>query len=169
MKMKLALLAASICISSAAFGAPSTTDVDFVTKATQAGIAEVAAGKVAESNGQSASVKTFGKRMVADHSKAGDELKKVADKNGITVPTEPSSDQQQTGKRLEGLKGTEFDKAYADQMVKDHEDAVTLFTNEASSGSNADLKAFAKKTLPTLQQHLKMAHALPEGTMSKTQ
>jgi putative membrane protein len=169
MQMKLALLAASICISSTVLAAPSTTDVDFVSKAAQAGMAEVAAGKVAEANGQSASVKAFGKRMIADHTTAGDELKKVADKSGITMPTSPSSEQQQVGKRLEGLKGADFDKAYADQMVKDHEDAVTLFTNEASSGSNADLKSFAKKTLPTLQEHLKMAHALPEGTMSKSQ
>jgi len=169
MKMKLALLAGSICISSAVLAGPSTTDVDFVTKATQAGMAEVAAGKVAEANAQNASVKAFGKRMIADHSKAGDELKKVAEKSGITAPTSPSSEQQQTGKRLEGLKGAEFDKAYADQMVKDHEDAVTLFMNEESSGSNADLKSFAKKTLPTLQEHLKMAKALPGSTASTSQ
>jgi putative membrane protein len=107
--------------------------------------------------------------MVSDHAKAGDELKQVAEKSGIRVPTSPSSEQQQAGKHLEGLKGAEFDKAYADQMLKDHEDAVTLFVNEASSGSNADLKSFAKKTLPTLQEHLKMAKTLPGNTTSMSQ
>ena len=166
MKSKLALTMAILCSSASAFAAPSTADTDFVNKAAQAGLAEVAAGKVAETNGQSAAVKAFGKRMVADHSKAGDELKKVAGKTGIVVPGSPSSEQEQSGQHLQSLKGSEFDTAYAEQMVKDHEDAVRLFETEASSGSDAALKAFAQKTLPTLKEHLKMAKALPGGAKS---
>src|SRR5579862_9620730 len=127
MTMRFVLIAATFGMSTAAFAAPSTTDTDFVMNATQAGIAEVAAGKVAESNGQSAAVKAFGRRMVADHTKAGDELKQIASKKGVMQPTSPSDAQKQAGQKLQALKGADFDKAYAAQMVKDHEDAVTLF------------------------------------------
>jgi putative membrane protein len=167
MTTRCALIAATLFAGTTAFAAPSTTDTDFVMRAAQAGMAEVAAGKMAESNGQAASVKSFGKRMVADHTKAGDELKQIAGKKGVMMPTSPSDEQKKAGQRLQGLKGAEFDKAYAAQMVKDHEDAVTLFENESDSGMDPDLKAFAKKTLPTLQEHLTMAKALPEGAMSK--
>jgi len=166
MKTIIALFAAATCVTTVAMAA-SSTDTDFATKAAQAGMAEVAAGKVAESKGASASVKAFGKRMVADHTKAGDELKKVADKSGVSLPASPSPEQQQVNQRLEGMQGADFDRAYSQQMVKDHEEAVALFKNEASAGSDANLKAFAQKTLPTLEQHLKMAQALPEGVQSK--
>ena len=156
-----ALFAIAACAAGTAFAAPSASDTDFVKKAGQAGMAEVAAGRMAESSGQSPSVKTFGQRMVTDHSKAGDELKSVASKGGISVPTSPSSEQKATAQKLAKMKGADFDKAYAKQMVSDHEEAVALFQKEASSGTDPDLKAFAQKTLPTLQEHLKMAQALP--------
>lgn len=162
-----ALIAMSVLAMAGASAAPSSTDTEFVTKAAQAGMAEVAAGKVAESHGQSAAVKAFGKRMVADHSKAGDELKQVATKSGAKLPSSPSTEQQEAGRRLEGMKGADFDRAYAEQMVKDHQEAVALFQSEASSGGDADLKSFAQKTLPTLQEHLRMAQALPEGASAK--
>jgi putative membrane protein len=163
----LVLIAASSLAMTQALAAPSSTDMEFVTKAAQAGMAEVAAGKVAERNGQSAAVKAFGKRMVTDHTKAGDELKQVAAKSGAKLPSSPAAEQQEAGRRLEGMKGADFDRAYAEQMVKDHQEAVALFQNEASSGSDAGLKSFAQKTLPTLEEHLRMAQALPEGAMSK--
>jgi putative membrane protein len=156
-----ALGAAVACAAGTAFAAPSAADTDFVKKAAQAGMAEVAAGRMAMSKGQSESVKTFGQRMVTDHSKAGDELKTVAAKSGITVPSTTSSEQKAAAEKLGKMQGADFDKAYAKQMVSDHEEAVALFQKEASAGSDADLKAFAQKTLPTLQEHLKMAQALP--------
>jgi putative membrane protein len=79
------------------------------------------------------------------------------------MPTTTSEEQKQAAQKLAGLSGDAFDKAYADQMVKDHEDAVALFDKESTSGNDADLKAFAGMTLPTLQDHLKMAKALPGG------
>ncbi|HJT98871.1 MAG TPA: DUF4142 domain-containing protein [Rhodanobacteraceae bacterium] len=166
--MKTLVLIAAATVAGSAFAASSGADSDFVTKAAQAGMAEVAAGKVAESQGKSAAVKSFGKRMVADHSKANDELKQVAMKNGAKVPSAPSSEQEMAGRRLQAMKGDEFDRAYSEQMVKDHEDAVALFKKEASSGSDPALKSFAQKTLPTLEEHLEMAKALPGGSMSKS-
>ena len=151
-----------------AFAAPSATDTEFATKAAEAGIAEISEGHAAETKGQSAAVKAFGKTMVDDHTKAADALKNVAAKSGVKLPTATSSDEKQVAQKLAGLKGAEFDKAYSEQAVKDHEAAVALFKNEASAGSDAGLKTFAQETLPTLEEHLRMAKALPSGgAMSK--
>jgi putative membrane protein len=157
----VALSAAVACATGTAFAAPSAADTDFVKKAAQAGTAEVAAGNMAVSKGQSESVKTFGQRMVTDHSKAGEELKAVATKSGLTLPSTVSSEQKAAAEKLGKMQGADFDKAYAKQMVSDHQEAVALFQKEASSGNDADLKAFAQKTLPALQEHLKMAQTLP--------
>jgi putative membrane protein len=163
MNTRLVLASALFVACGSAFAAPSATDTDFVTKAGQAGIAEIAAGHMAEKQGQSAGTKAFGKRMVADHTKAADGLKRAAEKSGAKMPTTTSEAQKQAGEKLAGLRGDAFDKAYAEQMVKDHEEAVALFEKESTSGSDSDLKAFAGMTLPTLQEHLKMARALPGG------
>lgn len=135
-------------------------DQDFVTKAGQGGLAEVQIGQLAATKGVAADVKAFGQRMVSDHGKANDELKSVAATAGATVPSEPSSDQRDTMAKLDKESGADFDKAYAKAMVKDHKEDIDLFKKEASSGQNADLKAFAQKTLPTLEEHLRMAEAL---------
>jgi putative membrane protein len=162
MKVLSALIVAAVS-AAPVFAASSSTDADFVTKAAQAGMAEVAAGKLAASKGESPAVKKFGQRMVRDHTKANEELKSVASKSGATVPASTSPEQKAAGQQLETMQGAEFDEAYARQMVKDHEEAVELFRKESTSGSDAGLKAFAAKTLPTLQQHLEMAKELPPG------
>ena len=169
MKNISAWLAASLLAAAPAFAAPSATDTEFATKAAEAGMAEISAGRAAEVNGQSADVKSFGKKMVDDHTKAADELKNVAAKSGVKLPTTMSAAQKAAGEKLAKLKGAEFDKAYAEQAVKDHEEAVALFKKEASAGSDAGLKSFALETLPTLEDHLRMAKALPSGgsAMSK--
>ena len=135
-------------------------DQDFVTKAGQGGLAEVQMGQVAATKGVADDVKSFGQRMAADHSKANDELKTIASTAGATVPTEPSSDQRDMLAKFNKESGADFDKAYAKAMVKDHKEDIDLFKKEASSGQNADLRAFAQKTLSTLEEHLRLAEAL---------
>ena len=135
-------------------------DEDFVTKAAQGSAAEVAAGNLAKTKGSSEAVRQFGTKMVADHSKSGEELKAVASKKGMTVPTTPDDKHQKAMSKLEGMSGADFDKAFKSQMVADHEDTIALFEKQAKSGKDADLKAFAQKTLPDLKHHLEMAKAL---------
>jgi putative membrane protein len=162
-KMMLATALAIALGTGIATAASSSPDADFVMKAGQANMAEIATGKIAESNGQSNATKAFGKRMIADHTKAGDGLKTAAKKSGAKVPSSVSAEQKADADKLKSEKGADFDTAYAAQAVKDHEAAVSLFQQEASSGSDPDLKAFAAKTLPTLEEHLKMAKMLPAG------
>jgi putative membrane protein len=120
----------------------SANDKTFMKKAAKGGMMEVAMGKLAEQNAQSDDVKSFGKRMVTDHSKANDELKSIASKKGVQLPSK-----EHTSKWTS-------DKAYIDTMVKDHEKDLAEFKEEANSGSDPDVKKFADDTAKVIQEHL---------------
>jgi len=160
MKSIHVLFAFAMTWAAAATAAGSSSDAEFVKKAAAAGMAEVAVGRLAVSNGQSADIKQFGQRMVDDHSKANDDLKAAAAKDNIDLPSAPTKEQQAAADKLGKLNGAAFDKEYARMMVKDHEEAVALFKKEAASGSSSNVKAFAQKALPTLEEHLTMAKDL---------
>jgi putative membrane protein len=128
---------------------------NFWSNAAQGGMAEVELGKLAVQKSQNADVKKFAQMMITDHSKANDELKALAAKKNVTLPTNLGSHQSAVDK-LTTLTGKDFDTAYVETMVSDHEKTVELFKKRAEDSSDADLQAFAKKTLPTLEAHLKM-------------
>jgi putative membrane protein len=141
----------------------SNADRKFATTAAMSGMAEVELGRLAAERGASDAVKQFGQRMVDDHSKANDELKQWATTAGVTLPTALDAKHQAVVAKLNRLSGAAFDRAYAQQMVKDHTKAVQLFQREADRGTDAGLKTFASATLPTLQEHLRMARSLNAG------
>jgi putative membrane protein len=163
MKTNIALLASLAFAVAGSAAAKGGGDSDFVMKAAQGGMEEVELGKLASSKGANASVKQFGDRMVSDHSKANDELKMAAQKDNVTVPSELSKKQQDDVAKLNKLDGAAFDKAYAKMMVSDHKEDISLFEKEAKSGKDANVKAFAQQTLPTLQEHLRLAQAMEQG------
>jgi putative membrane protein len=132
-------------------------DAHFAKEAAQGGMAEVKLGQLAQEKGSNDLVKSFAKRMVDDHSKANDKLKEVASRESITLPNDLSAKDQATYDRLSKLNGAAFDRAYARDMVKDHETDVAAFQKEANGGKTDSLKSFASETLPTLQDHLKQA------------
>ena len=142
-------------------GSLSSNDREFVTMAAHASWAEIATGELAQKNGASDAVRQFGQRMVKDHGMANKELETVAGKLGMTPPKGPDPKHQADAQMLAKLTGAEFDRQYSAHMVKDHEMSVALFQKQASGGGNAELKQFAAKQLPILQEHLKMARSLP--------
>ena len=178
----LALLVAATGAAAQATGASSAAgmktgagttlpagDKAFVEKAAIGGLAEVEFGKLAQQKGSNDQVKQFGSHMVADHSKANDELKQVASSKGVTLPSDLDAKHKNKMAKLQKLSGAQFDRAYMDDMVADHKEDVADFKKEASSGKDSDIKAFAAKTLPTLEDHLKMAQstdAAVKGTKS---
>jgi len=135
----------------------AAADQAFVKEAAIGGMAEVELGRLAADKASSADVKKFGQRMVDDHSKANDELKMVAMNKNITLPTAVDAKHKATEDRLSKLSGDAFDRAYMREMVADHVKDVAAFKRESQAGRDADVKAFATKTLPTLQDHLQMA------------
>ncbi|KTC62870.1 hypothetical protein AO262_19455 [Pseudomonas fluorescens ABAC62] len=153
MGLTFALVAGSMSTAMAA------TSNDFVEHAAEGGITEVEAGKLALEKSSSADVKTFAEHMVTDHTKANQELMALAKKLDIEVPDDAALTDKAKKAILE-MRDESFDKAYANNQVVAHEKTVELFKKEATSSDNAELKAFATKTLPTLEAHLKMAKEL---------
>jgi putative membrane protein len=123
----------------------SAEDKTFMKKAAKGGMLEIAMGNLAEQKARSEDVKSFGKRMVIDHSKASDGLKSIASRKGVQLPAKEPN-----------IKWTS-DKAYMDTMVKDHEKDLAEFKEEASSGSDPDVKKFADDTAKIVQGHLDLA------------
>jgi putative membrane protein len=148
--------------------AGAKADQTFVMEAAMAGMAEVEHGKLASQKATNPKVKAFGQQMVTDHTKAGDELKTIASAKQITPPTSMGPKHQATHDKLMKLSGAEFDRAYMTDMVADHQKAVADFTAEANSGADPQVKAFAAKTLPTIQGHLKMAQELQKEVGGST-
>lgn len=132
----------------------SDQDKKFADAAAKGGLMEVMMGKLAATNAENSVVKSLGAMMVTDHSKANDELKNWASGAGYTLPTNLDAEKQKMYDDLKAKKGKDFDKKYTELMVSDHKEDVEAFKKEASEGTEASLKSFAAKTLPTLEHHL---------------
>jgi putative membrane protein len=137
----------------------SNADHQFVMEAARGGMAEVELGQLASQKAQSDQVKQFAQRMVQDHGKANDELKSLAQQKNITLPTDLDSKHKATHDRLSKLSGAQFDRAYMQDMLQDHRKDVNDFRKESQSGKDPDVKAWAAKTLPTLEEHLRLAQS----------
>ena len=145
----------------AGMGNLRSRDQKFVMDAAMANMMEIEAGRMATQQGASEQVKQFGQRMVDDHTAAGTELATLASSKGITLPTAIDDKHRNDVTKMSSMSGAGFDRAFSKMMLKDHAKAVDLFEKQSTKGTDADLKAFAAKTLPTLQEHLQMARSLP--------
>jgi putative membrane protein len=134
--------------------AVSSDDSKFATTAAAGGMAEVEIGKLAEQKTTNAQIKSFAAMMITDHGKANDALMAIAKTKNITLPATLDADHQKKMDDLSKLSGKDFDKAYVDAMVDGHQKTLKLMQDEAKDGKDADLKAFATQTAPTVQMHL---------------
>lgn len=169
MKLSTMLLIAALgTASTVALGADAISAADFTKKAGEAGVAEVEMGKLGAAKASNADVKAFAQKMVADHTKANKELAAVAKAKGLEVPTEPGLIHKGMKEKFEHQSvDADFNHDFMQQMVRDHKSAVELFQTAANDTTlDPDLRALAKKTLPTLQQHLGDAQTL-EAKLAK--
>src|SRR4051812_41516636 len=139
----------------------STSDATFMTAAARGGMAEVQLGQLAQRNGSSAAVKRFGQRVVDDHGRSNQEMMGLAQREEITPPSSVGAEHQRTYDDLAKLRSGAFDRAYAQAMVKDHQEDLRAYQDEAANGTDPDVKAFAARQVPLLQEHLRMAQSLP--------
>ncbi|HZP86735.1 MAG TPA: DUF4142 domain-containing protein [Burkholderiales bacterium] len=146
----------------------SAADRQFVHDAAIAGLGEVAKGKLAEQKAQDPQVRQFGERMVHDHSQANDRLKQIAKAKGIELPRSPGNTAQQDMNKLEKLSGDDFDRMYIEQQLSAHKKAIDEFRNEANAGKDADLRTFARDTLPTLEKHYDLAQSAMQDVLGKS-
>lgn len=132
---------------------------DFVDDATEAGIAEVVAGNLAQEKSKSPEIKAFAQQMVTDHTKANQKLGDIARSLDLSTPGEAALTDK-VKKVILQWRDESFDKSYINNQVDAHEKAVKLFKEEAGTSDKAELKAFASETLPKLEHHLEQAKQL---------
>lgn len=139
--------------------AASAESKDFLTDALQGDVAEIKMGQLAEKNGGSTPMKDFGKTLVTDHTKAGEQVKATAKQVGVTVKEEPSSEARKDYDKLTKLKGADFDEEFARLSVEDHQKDIEKFQKQADA-KNGPASELAQQQLPTLKKHLQMAQSL---------
>src|SRR5262249_5802886 len=161
MKSLVSLFAGALLLASApalAQGGPSDAQIAHIV--VTANQVDIDAGKLAESRGQSADVKAFGKRMVTDHTGVNKEAVALVKKLGVTPEDNPTSQSLKKGgednlNNLKGLKGTAFDKAYIDHEVAYHEQVLDAVDKVlVPNAKNAELKALLVKVRPAFVAHL---------------
>ena len=143
----------------------SPQDERFVTSAAQTNIAEVEAGRLAVQKGTSPAVKQLGQTLIADHTRAQDQLRQIAQQQGLRLPNTPNQEQQAMANRLlqakQGRAG--FDTIFARDMVEGHQKAISEFQREEQTTKDPTLRSYAQTTLPVLQKHLQMSEAASRG------
>lgn len=147
---------------------------DFLIEAASSNSMEIAAGGLATSNGQHEAVRAFGQQMVDEHTAVQNEMSELANSKGWTVPTELLRKHERELERLRNQTGEDFDREFAELMVRSHEDAIDLFTDFAESGDNdpdrridQDLRNFASQKVPDLRAHLDHANRLLDSVRNR--
>lgn len=138
------------------------TEKTFMQKAALGNLEEIQLGQLAEQKAASPSVKSFGQRMVKDHSNADNKLNAIAQSQQISLPVALEAKQKNEIDALSALSGKKFDQAYMTYMVSEHTKDVNEFKQEAANGQDPTLKQFAASSLPLLESHLKEAQQVDQ-------
>ncbi|RYF96952.1 MAG: DUF4142 domain-containing protein [Chitinophagaceae bacterium] len=141
-------------------GSTDEASSDFLKKAAEGGMVEVEAGKTAREKGLDGSVKNFADMMVNDHTGANGEVKNLASKKNVTLPTDLPAEKKESAGKLSQKTGKDFDKAYMDMMVKDHKATIDLFEKAQKDSKDDEVRSFITTTLPKLKTHLDSAQAI---------
>jgi putative membrane protein len=154
------LLVGALLTSSLAKAATPDDDKQFLSMAAQSDMNEIKLSQLAETKASSPQVKAFAKKMVADHTKLETQMKPFATKWDLTPPAGLDADHQAIYDRLNGLSGSDFDKAYMTAMAQDHHKALDAFTTEAQSTQDPQFKAAVLKGKTVVAGHTTMADNL---------
>jgi putative membrane protein len=138
---------------------PSESDAAFLKEAAMGGMLEVELGRIAMHNAGSTEVKHFAQHIVADHAKANEELKSLANAEGVKLPAQLDAEHARELKRMQKLSGAAFDREYTKMMLADHQADIKTFNDEGQNGTDPEVKLFALRSLSTLQAHLVLAQA----------
>ena len=152
---------AANAVSNAASALTVDSPDDFMATAARSGMVEVEMGKLAAQKATDPEVKKFGQTMVTEHTAANNELKTLAGKKDVTLPTDLGTHQSDLD-TLKNASGADFDRSYVKLMVNEHENDVEAFQAQADKSADPDVKAFAAKTLPTLKKHLESIRTISD-------
>jgi putative membrane protein len=162
-------LTAALAVGFVASAAMAQTPIppsapDFAMAAAQSDQYEIQAARDAITQSQNPQIRAFAQQMIADHTRTSDSLRRAALASGLPAPAQAmSSDQATMLSALQGLRGADFDKAYAKQQVLAHTQALAVEQSYASAGMNPNLQAVARSGAPLIQHHLEMARQIHDA------
>lgn len=137
--------------------APHADDKEFMLSAAHSDQNEIQFSKMALAKGVTGMTKTYAEKMIADHTKSTADLKPIAAKAGVTLPTDMDADHKAMAPEMEKLSGKAFEDKYNKQMVADHQKTANTMAAHQTMTKNTDLQGFITKTLPVVESHLGMA------------
>jgi putative membrane protein len=162
-------LGTAAILTAFALPAQAADDKTFIETVIGINLEEIQMGQMAQQKSQNADVKAYGATLVTDHTAANEKATAIAQKIGATVPTAPSTEAQTAMSQVSSLSGADFDKSFLQHMVDGHTTAISMFNEKVNdSGAAAEVTAFAKETLPTLQKHLDTAKSLQGSGQAST-
>jgi putative membrane protein len=153
--------AAFVLLATSAFAQDKSASQKFLTEAIQGNYAEVEMGKLAQKNGQSQQVKSFGQMLATDHGSANEKAMQAAKSMGLTYPNGPNAQQKSDHDKMAKMTGAQFDKEFAQHMVKDHQKDIAEYEKESKMQDAAG--KYAQETLPTLKKHLETAQNIEKS------
>lgn len=164
-RMFISSAALVLCLALAAFGQTNgqqnngmnQQDKQFVTMVAKANRGEIEMGNFAQQHASNDEVKQFAQLMVTDHTNAGQQLKSWASQSNVTLPSGLTAQDNSTKASLSSASGSQFDKQYIQSQLQDHKKVIAAFEKEVQQGQDPQLKQFAEKTLPVLQDHVRIA------------
>lgn len=159
-----AALAASLLALDAVAHVLEGADLRFLERVASASRVEIELGELARQKGMRDEVKAFAERMVEDHTKAAEEVARLARSRGVEIKADPQRDLREDVKEMNALVGPEFDRAYMKRMLEEHDEALELFEKHAESAKDPDVRAFARRHLVVMQGH----HGAALGTHGLT-
>jgi putative membrane protein len=162
-RLGMALMAAGLLVAVPCAKAETTVsmaDTNFILAAAQGGMTEVKLGELAAANGMRDDVKEFGQMMVKDHTAINVDLKALAAQKGVTLPDSLDAKHQGMVDKMAALKGSGFDDAYINGMIKAHQKDAKAFKAESAATQDADIKSFLDKSIPVVEAHLQHVTAM---------
>ena len=139
------------------------SDAEFATKAASNGMAEVELSKLALENAVDVHLKYFARMIIRDYGKINKELASIAAKKNISLPLTLDDENQKKSHDLNQKSGADFDKAYAETIANENKKAFKLMQDESKEGKDADVRAFAAKTVSVAQSHLNMINVIRDS------
>ena len=140
---------------------------NFLADAIRGNVAEAKLGQLAAERAQSQQVREYGEALRKDHTQSLEKASRLASQIDVPAASELSARQQKQFEALQTLSGDEFDTTFLSQMVRDHQETIAKFSTQAQDGSDPEVMAFAKETLPTLQAHLQHAQSIQSDLASQ--
>ncbi len=137
--------------------APHKDDPEFMKSAAHSDQNEIQLSKLVLEKGATGMAKTHAEMMIKDHTKSTADLKAIADKKKVTLPTDMDAEHKGIAADMRKLSGKELEKKFMDQMVTDHQKTINTMAAHRAMTQDTELQGFIDKTSPVVANHLKMS------------